>query len=783
MGDPLSVAASIVGIATAGIQVSIKIVTLVGQVSTASDRISALGNDISLTSGILHQLGELTNQKTASGDTFIFNKEGLATTKSSAEVCQRIFREVEKEVAKASDLIRGRKHRVGEKVKLSIVEKAKWPFLQPGLELLRTDLREAKGTLMLMLQVLHDSFLYNCHTAKCLGREFGPLPADDQANGWFVWLPSMLMRIKCITHGLSFLSTMSTSLEQEDMIRSIYILQQQQNSLGKQNPRSTLQSETNITEDFDPEDVGENVNPSAVSMQSKEPPISPSSPLAVGQPPAAAKDNKDTYRAKRPANPQYNAEGAPSTDRDSIQSSSHDSNKPNATIAVNHSEEVLLTDYSSRDEVRKPDSEAAEDIQLAFWCFDPELNTIERGFEVVWCYQKLPISEGEIRETLARDQAHGRLSVADTIANLHAFERSILNSFTERKSAKHDVSLIFLKRTEQDLRHGNIKLKSVPSFHLIIQAISRRKRHKLGENIREKLSDGSQNRIESISLSRPTWIKVNHKHICPETLDMYALPWGWDESKTDTDYIMIKQWVPEAQQNDLFEHTRRLRERKQTADSTIELKKERDQLLLVRRSSRRGRTVESDSDLQSHHSPVFPEYERQRRVATSQTSARSSGSRATGDMNPLFLIEREKKHSRASPELTPEEIKLPGQRAYDENSDNDGGDVFEEPEDEEEPAAMEDPEDVEESEDEEEAEEEEGPEEGLMEQHPAPQLNYVERGDLSTLPANEVSDEIGAVTDLLQKYTTVFDSSVMPASAQAKTSERRRSRSRPWLLT
>ena len=153
--DSLSVAASVIGIATAGIQVSIKVVTLASQVSTAADRISSIGNDVSLTSAILHQLGDLMGQKstdTRSGLT-IFNKAGLETTKSSAEVCQKIFEEVERETAKASSVIRARKRPIGEKVKLTIAEKLKWPFLQPSLEVLRTDLREAKGTLMLMLQV------------------------------------------------------------------------------------------------------------------------------------------------------------------------------------------------------------------------------------------------------------------------------------------------------------------------------------------------------------------------------------------------------------------------------------------------------------------------------------------------------------------------------------------------------------------------------------------------------------------------------------------------------
>ena len=185
MADPLSVAASIVGIATAGIQISIKVVTLAGQVSTASERISAIGSDISLTAGILNQLGELTNQKITNGDHSVFNKEGLETTKTSAEVCRRIFEEMERETAKASDYIR-KKHRLGRKVELSRTERAKWPFLQPGIELLRTDLREAKGTLMLMLQV---GCLYSLgdQQAESVDRESGALFANVEAIGRYVW--------------------------------------------------------------------------------------------------------------------------------------------------------------------------------------------------------------------------------------------------------------------------------------------------------------------------------------------------------------------------------------------------------------------------------------------------------------------------------------------------------------------------------------------------------------------------------------------------------------------
>ena len=151
--DGLSVAASVVGVASAGVQISIKVATLAGQISTASERVSAISNDVSLTAGILQQLGELIRQKNAEDTPSIFSKGGLETTKNSAETCHKVFQELEKETAKASEFLRGRKQKIGEKVKLSKIEKIKWPFLQPGLEILRNDLREAKGTLMLMLHV------------------------------------------------------------------------------------------------------------------------------------------------------------------------------------------------------------------------------------------------------------------------------------------------------------------------------------------------------------------------------------------------------------------------------------------------------------------------------------------------------------------------------------------------------------------------------------------------------------------------------------------------------
>ncbi|GKZ18434.1 hypothetical protein AbraIFM66951_003175 [Aspergillus brasiliensis] len=88
---------------------------------------------------------------------------------------------------------------------------------------------------------------------------------------------------------------------------------------------------------------------------------------------------------------------------------------------------------------------------------------------------------------------------------------------------------------------------------------------------------------------RTTWIKVHHKHLLPETLIAYRLPWDWDE--LDSNYIIIKQWISEDFQEELFAHSRRLREGKlvtQTSSTLTELKvndRKKDKMYLVRKKT------------------------------------------------------------------------------------------------------------------------------------------------------------------------------------------------------
>ncbi|KAJ5380291.1 uncharacterized protein N7496_002719 [Penicillium cataractarum] len=104
----------------------------------------------------------------------------------------------------------------------------------------------------------------------------------------------------------------------------------------------------------------------------------------------------------------------------------------------------------------------------------------------------------------------------------------------------------------------------------------------------EEKKDKKEKKDEIIE-EKTTWIKVHRKHLLPESLIAYNLPWEWDER--DSNYIIIKRWITEDLQEELFAHTRRLRDGKliaQTSSSTTELKindRNKEKMYLVRKKS------------------------------------------------------------------------------------------------------------------------------------------------------------------------------------------------------
>lgn len=177
--EAVGAASAILAIATAGVQCSVKLVTFAGQVKTAAEQITMVAEEVSLNASILQQLGELAKEKVeneppASDDNgnnttnntvesvhdakttvskqSIFNATGLETVMTLAKKCEEIFELLNQSLRKTSKQLHAKSGTSG-KVKLRRTEMFKWPFLAPGMDTMRSELRNVKGTLMLMLQV------------------------------------------------------------------------------------------------------------------------------------------------------------------------------------------------------------------------------------------------------------------------------------------------------------------------------------------------------------------------------------------------------------------------------------------------------------------------------------------------------------------------------------------------------------------------------------------------------------------------------------------------------
>ena len=172
--EALGAAASILAVASAGIQISLKLIAFADQVSTAPKRIQNIGTDVSVTAGTLQELGELMEKLPKKKSAEMFNLDQVRNIEASSARCQAIFDELKDILGKASRQLRdvyqptSKSHDTSPKIKLSRLERTKWPFLQPSMEPLLSALRDAKGTLTLILQVVH---LRHAHTTASLDRE------------------------------------------------------------------------------------------------------------------------------------------------------------------------------------------------------------------------------------------------------------------------------------------------------------------------------------------------------------------------------------------------------------------------------------------------------------------------------------------------------------------------------------------------------------------------------------------------------------------------------------
>lgn len=99
--------------------------------------------------------------------------------------------------------------------------------------------------------------------------------------------------------------------------------------------------------------------------------------------------------------------------------------------------------------------------------------------------------------------------------------------------------------------------------------------HRLEDDLRKAGYDERQIAVvtkkeKAIDPNRPTFTRMARRHLSIETLNAYKIDYEFD---VDPNYVLIRRWVPEYEQDFLWNHTREIRERRQPVLVAIEGKK------------------------------------------------------------------------------------------------------------------------------------------------------------------------------------------------------------------
>ncbi|KAL8917469.1 MAG: hypothetical protein Q9172_005836 [Xanthocarpia lactea] len=523
--DGVSVAASLVGIGAVGSQIAIKLYTLATQISTASERISSISNDVSLTSGVLQELGEFMTRETANNDTSIFNRSGLEITKQSAAMCENIFKQIEQAARDASQQLRTKNKFVG-KVKLSRSEKVKWPFLQPNIESLRIDLREAKGTLMLMLQVMN--LALSRKTAAV--HEAAPMGVVEQREIYRAIL------------------AIQKQVQDKDSIHSeLHSEETPDNSTPR--PPSLRALDKRSSFDELPTAKQPSLAPSDV-----DPPLTPHVFMATSQP-----DKPHSRSSQESKDEAINVDGS-SSSKDCSTGIEPGNPKSNLQQFPPHGKIPPINVIDIEDH-------RVDHKKLVLYLVRPHI-WVHGGDKIIlyWYTVKPGVSQADVEKQLSKDKEHGLRPILAVYADLSEYEEaSILKNIAKSGPC---TSLVSLKRTHVDKTYHGILFKGIPSLQYVLMTNLNGMKEALEaearlneEKIRSGIIDSKEKRKKDepmlLNSDRPTYIRVHCRWLDPETLVAYDIPWEWDD---DHEYIIIKRWVDQHEQDKLFEHTRRLRE-------------------------------------------------------------------------------------------------------------------------------------------------------------------------------------------------------------------------------
>ncbi|OHE91768.1 hypothetical protein CORC01_12942 [Colletotrichum orchidophilum] len=140
-----------------------------------------------------------------------------------------------------------------------------------------------------------------------------------------------------------------------------------------------------------------------------------------------------------------------------------------------------------------------------------------------------------------------------------------MDKLAKEKKEKEEREKEYQRRLQEDLRKSGLDDKAIAAIL---------KKEKIPEPPRQR---PNQHDNALVAGSRPTYTRMARKHLSIETLRTYQVEWELDvvsrirtqvspiasaDLPKDPDYVLIRRWVPEWEQDTLWRHTRSIREKR-----------------------------------------------------------------------------------------------------------------------------------------------------------------------------------------------------------------------------
>ncbi|RDL35254.1 uncharacterized protein BP5553_07185 [Venustampulla echinocandica] len=540
--EALGAAGSIIGIAGFGLQIATTLQTYAEATLEADDRIRDIANDISATASALQRLQAVITRDENLKNGKVFSVEGLKSVNKIASQCDTVFKRTVELLNKAGkpeeELANAER---SKELKISTLGYLKWPWLEPKIMRCRQELERLLVKLFLFLQI--SSLAVQQASVDIRSAD---LAAEREMR-------DIIAKLKAREERLT------NRLQQAFFKVPIRQNSRPFISIDQTRDRSPLQP---------PPPLSSRPLPPLIAATSRGVPLNFQSDFAESNPPMRL----DSFSEKPIMNLQSptlgnvpRPDGKPQVKRVAIEETFNetlpdDRDSSMEVLGETHATSTLRKDGPATNELREdePGQEIAPYLEAYLLKGDndhilkipleqKELQVrkealLAKSDRAIWDVLISLTLETHAQVTRALEKARSQDKLGRVLRAIEVLEaqQEVIESMSSEVNLEVPRILLFLevelpgklyeRRLEQDLRKSGLDERLINTV--------------IEENIPFN-TDGPT-----------TYTRMARRHLSVETLRAHNLDWQFDENP---DYVIIKRWVPEEEQDRLWEHTKAIR--------------------------------------------------------------------------------------------------------------------------------------------------------------------------------------------------------------------------------